>query len=650
MRDRKAEQGDDRVPGLYLPISVHLPAPAVYYLLTALLIVLSIASRLGNLNAFSLSNDEGAYLMWAWLVHSGYPLYTETASVSAPLFIALLDWTFDVGGISLVSGRALVLAFFGLALISLVGAGALLRHWLAGLAAALAFSLAPLAFGLSRMAMGEIPSLALATLSLALALAYWRRGGWGWLALSGLAWSLSLLVKSLNPLVALPILWLVMSRQNEVHPSIWRLGALAVWGAAALLPILFCLLAYDPAALYEQAVAFRFHLRTAIPWRMSQHLLQFDPFWRQQWGTVVLGLAGLVLLVLRARWEIMIPLGLWLAAEVVSVGLHSPLFLHHLVILLPPLSLLAGVAAVETAACLAQRRWAWSALGLAGGLAFLLALPGALQLNRTLQEASFGREAEAVAFLQQVTAPGDRVISDNLLLPFVAGRQTPPPLGDVAQVAIDSGRQTSQRLIAISEAYPVEAVANWALRLPYLAEYMEWVERHYLVRRAWDDYHVIYFGRRVAAGEISNRLEAQVGESIQLLGYEVMCVPAKASTSAEASTPECPSLEARLYWQAGAPVRENYTVFVQLLDDSGRLVAQHDGQPLYGYLPTSDWPPGEVIPDRHALRLPQAFAPGRYQLIAGMYRLATLERLPVRGAGGQAAGDRVVLTELEIRD
>jgi hypothetical protein len=612
-----------------------------------LVVVISIVWRAGNLKAFSLSNDEGAYLMWAWLVHGGHPLYSETVSVSAPFFIVALDWAFDLAGVSLVTGRALVLAFLGLALISLAWAGTELQSWLAGLMAAVTFSLAPLVFLLSRTAVGEIPSVALASLSVALALTYWRRGGMGWLALSGLVLSLSSLVKAMNPLVAVPILLLIAARHWH-SPRKWSkiATALAVWGLAGLLPVLACLLIYDPAAFYDQAIAFRFELRAAFPWLLGDNMLKLELFLKQHWGIVGLALAGVVLLAHRARWAVLIALGLWLAMSTLSVMLHSPLFYHHTVILLPPLALLAGIGLAETVSLVREQSWAWGALALAGVSAFLLALPGAIQANQTVRAASFGREAEAISFLKQVTYPSDMVISDNLLLPFIAGRQTPPPLGDVAQVAINSGRQTSERLIAISEAYPVEAVANWALRLPYLDEYMAWVEGNYLVRRVWDDHHIIYVGRRVPEAQIPNRVDARVGDSIELLGYEIAGSGHKQDTTED----EPQTLDVTLYWQARAPVNENYHVFVQLLDPEGRLVTQHDGQPLHGYLPTGDWSTDEVVPDRHRLPLPDDLPPGAYKLISGMYVPETQERLPVHTPHPGRSDDNVTLTQLEIKD
>lgn len=624
--------------------------PSVVYLLfVALVVVASIGWRAANLNAFSTSNDEGAYLMWAWLVHSGHPLYSETVSVSGPLFIAALDWAFDLAGVSLVTGRILVLGFLGVTLLSLAWIGELLQHRLAGLVAALTFSLAPLSFALSRMAMGEIPAVALATLSLALALAYWRRGGWVWLTLSGLTLSLSLLIKALNPLLVLPLLWLIIDRNRRSLANRPRgLTALAIWGLAGLLPVSVCLLVYDPAALYDQAIAFRFELRGAFPWHLADNVARLSDFAWQHWGIVGLAVAGIILLTLWARWETLIPVGLWLGGGLLTVLIHSPLFAHHTVILLPPLALLAGLAVTETLTVLRERRWVWSTPGLVGGIAFLLAIPATVQVNQTVLAASFGREAEAIMFLRQVTRPTDNVISDNLLVPFMAGRQSPPPLGDLAQVAIDTGRQTSEHLIAISKAYQVEAVANWALRLPYLDDYMDWVENNYLVRRVWDDHHVIYFGRRVPADQVPNRVDAQVGDSIELLGYDIGNWQQAASGKQYYVEGKPQALEVTLYWRANKPVSEDYTVFVQLLDSKGHLVTQHDGQPLYGYLPTDDWPPGDVIPDSHQLALPSELPSGWYQLITGMYILETMERLPVHTAYSQSTDDSVALTSLDI--
>ena len=62
-------------------------------------------------------------------------------------------------------------------------------------------------------------------------------------------------------------------------------------------------------------------------------------------------------------------------------------------------------------------------------------------------------------------------------------------------------------------------------------------------------------------------------------------------------------LDVTLVWQAGpAGTEMSYTVFVQLLDAQGRLIAQSDALPAAGARPTSGWRSGEYIVDEHRLR------------------------------------------------
>jgi hypothetical protein len=78
------------------------------------------------------------------------------------------------------------------------------------------------------------------------------------------------------------------------------------------------------------------------------------------------------------------------------------------------------------------------------------------------------------------------------------------------------------------------------------------------------------------------------------------------------------ALPVTLYWRADAVMDRDYTVTVQLLDPTGRLVAQRDSQPVDGSYPTSIWRPGDVIPDGH--RVPVATVPpGDYRLIVAVY-------------------------------
>jgi hypothetical protein len=104
-----------------------------------------------------------------------------------------------------------------------------------------------------------------------------------------------------------------------------------------------------------------------------------------------------------------------------------------------------------------------------------------------------------------------------------------------------------------------------------------------------------------------------------------------------------------LYWQALAPMEERYTVFTHLLDEEGQIQAQMDGEPQGGGLPTDRWAVGQVVQDNYALAVSPGARPGPHLLEAGMYLLATMDRLPVQDPeSGAELGDRVILGTVEV--
>lgn len=97
-----------------------------------------------------------------------------------------------------------------------------------------------------------------------------------------------------------------------------------------------------------------------------------------------------------------------------------------------------------------------------------------------------------------------------------------------------------------------------------------------------------------------------------------------------------------LHWLALSAMTDDYTVFVQVVNEAG-VVAQVDSWPLQGTYPTSAWTAGETITDPYVLALPADLPPGPYQLLVGFYRLADLQRLPVLDGAGAAVADKFVV-------
>lgn len=89
-------------------------------------------------------------------------------------------------------------------------------------------------------------------------------------------------------------------------------------------------------------------------------------------------------------------------------------------------------------------------------------------------------------------------------------------------------------------------------------------------------------------------------------------------------------LEVTLIWRAGdMPIDVSYTVFVQLLNAEGGLIAQSDALPAQGSRPTTGWRAGEYIADMHTLMFNSAAAPGEAYLIVGLYDQRTNQRVQI---------------------
>lgn len=100
-----------------------------------------------------------------------------------------------------------------------------------------------------------------------------------------------------------------------------------------------------------------------------------------------------------------------------------------------------------------------------------------------------------------------------------------------------------------------------------------------------------------------------------------------------------------LIWQAGDEVVASpYTVTVQALTPDGRLIAQHDGQPVDDARPTTSWVPGEVVADTHTLTFSDSAYSGHVQVIVGLYDPQTVVRLMTASGEDHA----VLIPEMKI--
>ena len=621
----------------------------------------AIALRAGLLRSFPLSPDEGIHLIWLRLLAAGYRPYSEIYITYPPLYPMAIAavWQFWPTE-EAQRWFSVAYALFGATGIALLGrkfGGAVV-----GVAAAALTLFSPVLFEPSVAILGEFPAVAWSVWAIWLAWLgkepppnkpFWA-GSSGrrlLLSLSGLCLAASLLTKLLLPFVAVLIpLILIVDHQSQSRSgapysplSTLRLSLtksklvdLIGWGLALLIPSLILLSVYDVGPLFQQVVDQRLKARTAYEADVSfwpPRYARSIQFFQEDAALVILGVVGIGLAWRRRLPGVWLMLA-WLALALAMLAVHNPIRYKHFLILIPILAIFGGVAIDSILASLKAQFFTPNAAPAANnghskviaaaGLILLITLylwqiPAALRLWQA--KAAVPQpppdEVEALAFISQVTAPADCLISDDMQLLYWSGRLTPPELAEVSTNRLKSGALTLAELVAISDAYDCQLVAAVSNRLPqYLPDYMEWVKRKYLGRFHYgeDD---LYFAKIDTDPNPATPLWADFAGQVIFHGYTLPSGPAAPGDR----------LPLTLIWQAQAAVEADYAIFVQLRDAQNNILASADHQPYLGLLPTSTWPAGAVIQEVTWMELPVDLPAGQYHLYVGLYRPDTLERV-----------------------
>jgi hypothetical protein len=133
--------------------------------------------------------------------------------------------------------------------------------------------------------------------------------------------------------------------------------------------------------------------------------------------------------------------------------------------------------------------------------------------------------------------------------------------------------------------------------------------------------------------------EANLEDQAMLLGY---------SLDGDSYRPG-DTMHVTLYWLALQEMSENYKVFVHFMDeDSTTMWAQHDGDPVEGFTPTTRWMAGEILADHHALYIPPEAPPATYKLFTGMYEFDTMRNLTILTPQASSPHNRILLRQMEV--
>lgn len=410
--------------------------------------------------------DEGVYAETAAAAAAGHRLYTPVFLSQPPLLIGVLAHTFGLFGRSLVSARAVIVGFSVLWLASLAAIAARGSRPRAALWAVAIAGSAPALAAASHTVQMEGPSEAFAALAVALGLAVWGersvdravgRGEtlrWG---IAGVAAGLAVMTKFTAATCLIPLAVALADARPAVLRGITvRAAALAAGGALAAGATIVWI-GSPPAEVWRQTVVFHSAVagvNAVDPGRTLSLLLAFAA---ANWLLVVLGLAGLVYGagVWRAGAAPQRAVAAWLAADLVAVYLWRPVWPHHLVILVTPLAVLAA-AAVEGGRRGAPRvRTAVAGILLIAWLAALTATAAA-----SAPETSAPLHAAVRQTARSVPA-GAWVLSDDPIVPFLAGRDVPPALCDTSEMRMRTRWLTAGTLTAALADPRVRGVVLW---------------------------------------------------------------------------------------------------------------------------------------------------------------------------------------------
>jgi hypothetical protein len=296
-----------------------------------------------------------------------------------------------------------------------------------------------------------------------------------------------------------------------------------------------------------------------------------------------------------------------------GLGLLTPTFAKFLIVAVPGLALSAAVA--FTASSTSPRRW----------LAFL---PGAIllglnlvALNNVYFNPAFARDdyRGIAARLRTEAGPQDAVLlvapnqiqafgyyygnqaGDAAVFPLPATRplEVDATLRELEQIA-DEHRQLHVLYWADQQADPERVIERWLSQNTYVAG-SNWV----------GSVRVAVYGAATSAPAPSVDPGARFGEHIHL-------VSVLTNTSQPLQAGE--TVAVALRWRTEAELDTHYSVFLHLASDpQSPPLVQQDGEPQAGFAPTTDWVPDDEVHDLRGLRLPADLAPGRYQLILGLY-------------------------------
>jgi 4-amino-4-deoxy-L-arabinose transferase-like glycosyltransferase len=472
-------------------------------------VVVLAAPAYRNLGQYSDFYDGGVYLESARMAAAGYAPYREIFVSQPPVWLELIRCSFTVFGQNVRAAQLLTVTAL---VITTVAVGTVVLDggvWLGAVFACMTLLLSPLAFYWAREITGELPAAAFAAVALVLATQYRSSGKRLWLGAAALALALGLQVKLFELYAIAPTLVIAAERwrsAGQLRQRLWYIAADTLLVLGIIFGVVAALaLTYGPHEVWTQVVAF--HLTSqassspARNWDLIVATLGRDPI---MFSALVLAACAVL-----EPWSGWAALS-WLALTLVALILQQPLFTHHVVSLIPPIALSAGIA-ISALWKLGRRRQVTAATagaGIYGQVVTLAPMVAALILfTMACRGGLAGRAGEqwllafhhppvadlmAAADLARLTGKADFVVTDAQGIAFWSGRKVPPWLADTSLKRIDNHYLSTAEVKNQIERYRVKAVLLWSGRLERLPGFVAWLEQTFPIHYSYGANRVLY--------------------------------------------------------------------------------------------------------------------------------------------------------------
>jgi 4-amino-4-deoxy-L-arabinose transferase-like glycosyltransferase len=463
-----------------------------------------------GLGRFDASYDSGVYLESARMMRRGYPQYIVVFGSQPPLWLPLLQFSFFLFGESFFSGQLVSAAACLITVGAVMVIMARLQDRFSAIMAALLVVLSPVELSWSRTVIADVPSSAFATVAMALVACYFSVGSRLWLVLTAAAIAVSILIKLFGVYTLPPVLLLVLARwmqtpRLDLSARLYGFSQdLLILGATMAGLIVLATSASGLPKVWDQAVLF--HLRARVSAGARERLGIIFNCWPGNGPLQIL--TALSALCIFGGWRGSALLA-WVLCTLLGLLQQRPLFTHHLLALMPASAAAAAFGWGE----LARRSLNYwnraenvpvrALASIAGATCLIVGFVVpfklwtiarrndyfelAAQTEGTLMDLAVAQE------LQQLTRPGDSILTDAQGIAFLAYRDVPPGLTDTSFTRIAAKYLSAQQVIDEINRSHVRAALLWTGRLAQMPAVVAWVKAHFPCHHDFGNGRDLYF-------------------------------------------------------------------------------------------------------------------------------------------------------------